>query len=200
VISPSLTSFKGLSRGLAVAAAIGGLGASFGQTTLVADSPFAPSAGSGAGAGAPAEAYELSGSTIEGNEVSVLIFERQAKHSRWIPVGGDSEGVHVISFDPLTDKAVVVIAGARKELAMRKAVVAALDPSAAVRAAPVAAPAAPQTAPIASAPAVAGSPAQEQREARMLVSDLLEIGVQQRKAYQEAKQRGAAPTPPPPDN
>ena len=41
-------------------------------------------------------------------------------------------------------------------------------------------------------PAATGSPEQEQREARMLVSDLLEIGVQQRKAYQDAKQKAAA--------
>jgi hypothetical protein len=34
----------------------------------------------------------------------------------------------------------------------------------------------------------------------MLVSDLLEIGIQQRKAYQEAKQKAASGTPPPPDN
>ena len=41
----------------------------------------------------------------------------------------------------------------------------------------------------------------EQREARMLVSDLLEIGMQQRKAYQDAKAKAAgAPQPPPPDN
>ena len=52
----------------------------------------------------------------------------------------------------------------------------------------------------ASPPAIAQSPeaaAKDQREARMLVSDLLEIGVQQRKAYQEAKQKAAA-TPQPP--
>jgi hypothetical protein len=34
----------------------------------------------------------------------------------------------------------------------------------------------------------------------MLVSDLLEIGVQQRKAYQEAKQKAAAETPAQPAN
>jgi hypothetical protein len=34
----------------------------------------------------------------------------------------------------------------------------------------------------------------------MLVSDLLEIGVQQRKAYQDAKQRAASGTPPAPQN
>ena len=52
--------------------------------------------------------------------------------------------------------------------------------------------------PVGSAPAALGSPEQQQREARMLVSDLLEIGVQQRKAYQEAKlkaSQGGTPAP-----
>ena len=40
----------------------------------------------------------------------------------------------------------------------------------------------------------------DQREARMLVSDLLEIGVQQRKAFQDARQKAAAATPTPPQN
>jgi hypothetical protein len=34
----------------------------------------------------------------------------------------------------------------------------------------------------------------------MLVSDLLEIGVQQRKAFQDARQKAAAATPTPPQN
>jgi hypothetical protein len=42
--------------------------------------------------------------------------------------------------------------------------------------------------------------AQDQREARMLVSDLLEIGVQQRKAYQDAKEKAAAQSSPQPTN
>lgn len=34
-----------------------------------------------------------------------------------------------------------------------------------------------------------GSIAQQETEARMLVSDLLEIGIQQRKAYEEAQKK-----------
>ncbi len=44
--------------------------------------------------------------------------------------------------------------------------------------------------------AAAATPEQEQREARMLVSDLLEIGVQQRKAYQDAKLKAATAAAP----
>lgn len=36
------------------------------------------------------------------------------------------------------------------------------------------------------------SPAEAEREARMLVSDLLEIGMQQRKAYEEAQRKASA--------
>jgi hypothetical protein len=46
----------------------------------------------------------------------------------------------------------------------------------------------------------AASAVTEQREARMLVSDLLEIGVQQRKAYQDAKQKAASEPPAQPTN
>jgi hypothetical protein len=197
-----LTRFQGLPRRLVAAgAAVFGLALlASGQETLVANSPFAPRGSASLGAAsAPAEAYELAGSTVEGSEVSVCIFERQAKHTRWIPVGGDVDGIKVVSFDPLNDTAVVVVAGARKELSMRKALVAA-TPSPPAGRGPQA-PAPRPAPPIAAArPEAVGSQAQEQREARMLVSDLLEIGIQQRKAYQEAKRKAASGTPPPADN
>ena len=202
-----LTRIRGPLRRLAAAAAAAlGLALSaHAQGTLVANSPFAPRGSASLGAsGAPAEAYELAGSDVEGSGASVCIFERQAKHTRWIPVGGDVDGIKVVSFDPLTDSAVVMVAGTRMELSMRKAVViAAPAPLAPGRAAPapVVRPPPHPSPPIAAArPEVAGSAAQEQREARMLVSDLLEIGIQQRKAYQEAKQKAASGTPPPSEN
>ena len=84
---------------------------------------------------------------------------------------------------------------------MRKAAVAVLNPASPNRTPQVVSTPAPVSAPIAAAPPEAvGSAAREQLEARMLVSDLLEIGIQQRKAYQEAKQKAAAATPPSPDN
>jgi len=175
--------------------------AAFGQATLVGNSPFMPAGGAAGAAAAPAEAYELAGSSVQGNDVSVCIFERQAKHSRWIPVGGISDGIHVISFDAAHDKVVVTIGGAIKELSMRKPMFASVSTPSLARAAPaVIEPAAPP-APIASdSPAPARTAAQEQREARMLVSDLLEIGVQQRKAYQDAKQKAASEPPVQPTN
>lgn len=164
-----------------------------------------PSGSMAAGGAAPAEAYELAGSSVQGPDVSVCIYERQAKHSQWIPVGGIADGIHVISYDALNDRATVTIAGAFKELTMRRATVASLSPSSAGRpdesAAPLRLqPAVPdaQLAPAAAAPL--RSAVEEQREARMLVSDLLEIGVQQRRAYQDAKQKAASGAPPQPSN
>lgn len=201
-MSKTETRISGMARRLYAAFALFGCAATaFGQGMLAGNSPFMPSAGAGGTGAAPGEAYELAGSSVQGSNVMVCVYERQAKRSQWIPVGGISDGIHVISYDASHDKAVVSIAGAIKELALRKATVASLGPSPVPRPAPPASelPAAP--AQISSAtPAPARSAVEEQREARMLVSDLLEIGVQQRKAYQEAKQKAASETPAAPTN
>ena len=205
-MSKSESQFSAPLRRLLVSAlaALGGTAAAFGQGTLVGNSPFMPS-GSAASAGAgPAEAFELAGSSVQGSNVSVCIFERQAKHSQWIPVGGIADGIHVIGFDALHDKVVVGIGGTIKELSMRKATVASMGATPVPRAAPPMGDPVPAPAQVSSsAPAPAGpvaSPAQQQREARMLVSDLLEIGVQQRRAYQDAKQKAASDPPAQPSN
>jgi hypothetical protein len=199
-MTPRVAHFLGLGRRLCLPAlaALSGVGTLLGGSTLVADSPFAPAGAVATAGNAPAEAYELAGSTVQGSAVTVCIFERQKKHSEWIPVGGDIDGIHVISFDNAHDTAVVTISGARKELSMRKSVIASTNPSPGSRLPQVAssAPAEPLV-PIASAPAQPPTVAvQDQKEARMLVSDLLEIGVQQRKAYQDAKLKAAQGAPP----
>lgn len=183
-------------------AVFGCVAAAFGQGPLVGNSPFMPSGAAAAAAGAGAgEAYELAGSSVQGSDISVCIFERQARHSQWIPVGGIADGIHVISFDILRDKAVVAIAGSIRELTMRKATVASQGAPVMARAAPQGSePVAPTVQIAAANPAPARSAVEEQREARMLVSDLLEIGVQQRKAYQDAKQKAATETPAQPTN
>jgi hypothetical protein len=180
---------------------------SFGQMSLVANSPFAASGTAVAVGSAPAQDFELAGSSASGSDVTVCIFERQAKRSAWIPVGGNVDGIHVISFDSAHDLAVVTVGGQRREISMRKAVIASSNNSAPSR------PRQDLSVPNALVPVVtsqvltlqtppppATGPEQEQREARMLVSDLLEIGVQQRKAYQDAKLKAAAGTPPTPEN
>ena len=170
----------------------------FGQA-LVGDSPFAARGGAGLAA-APAQAYELAGSATRGSQVTVCIFEREKQHSEWIPVGEAADGIRVVSYDAANDSAVVTVDGARKELAMRRAQVAALAPSADPRVQASGGGLVASLVPVATGPATPQSVAQDQREARMLVSDLLEIGVQQRKAYQEARQKAEAQSSPQPTN
>lgn len=189
---------------IAVLAALGALAPAFGQASLVANSPFGAAAGAGGSAAAPAQAYELAGASVVGRDVLVCIVDRQAKHSEWIPVGGSVGAIRVLSYDQDRDRAVVTVSGERKELVLRKATTsgaAAQEPQfASMAVAPKPLP------PVSSgtveippepAPANMSQQAREQMEARMLVSDLLEIGVQQRKAYQEARQKAAqAPAQP----
>jgi hypothetical protein len=180
---------------------VSGLAASaFGQT-LVNNSPFAAIAGSPGSAPARAEAYELAGSTSLGSQVSVCIFERQNKRSEWITVGETVDGVRVVSYDATNDSAVVTIDGTRKDLTMRKETVSSSGSSYNPSVVPAGNVQVASLVPVPpAATAAPGTPAAEQREARMLVSDLLEIGVQQRKAYENAKQRAAAAAAPQPSN
>jgi hypothetical protein len=183
-----------------VLAASGLAASAFGQT-LVSNSPFAAVGGGAGSASARAEAYELAGSTSLGSQVSVCIFERQNKRSEWITVGETVDGVRVVSYDATNDSAVVTIDGTRKDLTMRKDTVASSGSTYNPSVVPVSnvqvASLVPVQPSVAAAP---GTPAAEQREARMLVSDLLEIGLQQRKAYENAKQRAAAAAAPQPSN
>jgi hypothetical protein len=175
---------------------------------LAADSPFGSTGTGSASASAPQEAFELAGAMVQGSDVSVCIFERQKKRSQWIPVGGNSDGVQVVSYDDAHDTAIVMIAGGRKQLAMRKDTVASTTPSQLGRGPQMASAPTASTGPIAVAssdsappfPVTAATAANDQREARMLVSDLLEIGVQQRKAYQDAKLKAASGAPGAPSN
>src|SRR5271165_4826240 len=123
--------------GIPALAAFGGAVAAYGQATLAANSPFMPSAAAAAAGAASSEAFELAGSSVQGSDVSVCIFEREAKRSQWIPVGGITDGIHVVSYDARNDKAVVTIGGAFRELTMRKATIASSGPSLGPRAAPV---------------------------------------------------------------
>ena len=190
---------------VALAAAAGVAGTALAQTTLVANSPFAPSGVAAGSLAGPAQDFELAGSTSEGSSVTVCIYERQAKRSQWIPVGGITDGIRVVSYDAAHDQAVVVVGGVRKDIAMRRATFTGKGAPSAPANVAMSLPAPALVADDSArrtpdAPAAAGKPEQEQREARMLVSDLLEIGVQQRKAYQDARQKAAAGTPPAPSN
>jgi hypothetical protein len=164
------------------------------------DSPFAPPPGSAAAqaaAGGTAPSYELAGASATAEGTQVCVFDAQAKRSAWIAVGGNKDGIRVVSYDPDKDQAVVSVNGETQVLTMRKA---------SVTAGPAVDPASfgPQTyasgQPPSPPPGVdvqlptdpkARQTLREEREARMMVADLMEIGMQQRKAYAEAKRKAA---------
>ena len=157
--------------------------------TALQDSPFTPGPGSVIAPGnAAGETLQLSGISVVGKKTYVSIYDVEKKHSRWLAVGDKVDGVEVVSCDVKGDKAVVRIAKELRTLELRPATIDATGPASTAMAG------APQdlglpTASVATAPA--GAPLTEQaiqeREARMMVSDLLEIGQQQRKAYEEKK-------------
>jgi len=159
------------------------------QTALPKESPFMPAPGS-ASAVAPAnETLELGGFSGTGQTTVVCITDTQAKRSHWIPVGSTTEGIKVLSFDATKDQATITVGGRQKTLRMRKSTVAAAsNPSAASASFATPVPIAP-TQGTPQPPPAPGSVAQQETEARMLVSDLLEIGIQQRKAYEEAQKK-----------
>jgi hypothetical protein len=174
------------------------------ETAAPDDSPFAPAAGAGTEPGAAPEAFELAGASATGQGTEICLYNTRTKHSTWIAVGASGDGVQILSFDPDRDQAVVTMRGERKILSLRKAVV---TPEPAITFAAYASavsPAAAQAAPVnvalsSSAPAGQEQPTdpktaelnRQAREARMFVSDLMEIGMAQRKAYAEAKQKAA---------
>jgi hypothetical protein len=131
---------------------------------------------------------EFSGVSSVGSKIMINLYDRQEKRGFWVEAGKTSGGVTVVSYDNAHDQVTVRVNGAEKTLPLRA-------PSAVVNgtAAVVPPPPAPAAAPIApaTAPAQPLSQARQEEEARMLVSDLLEIGMAQRRAYEEAQRRAA---------
>ncbi len=141
-------------------------------------------------AGSGPENYEFSGVSTVGKKTMVNLYDKTQKRSFWVEAGTTSAGVTVVSYDMQKDQITLRADGREKLLPLRppSAVVNGTVP---VPAAPAAVPAA-LPAPVAPAPAAPLSQARQEEEARMLVSDLLEIGMAQRKAYEEAQKRQAA--------
>lgn len=202
---------------LAVATAMGAVAEK--PKGLSVDSPFTP-AGTPAAAGvtASSETIEFAGVTTIGKETSLVFFDKLAKKSNWLKKGETKAGITLVNYDADQEKAVVRLNGTEKVLPLRKGkgatgpghVVAPVQTGFNTPAPePVVANAAPATTPppVTPAPVVPSGPptpetqAKQETEARMLVSDLLEIGMAQRRAYEEAQRKAAeaggtpAPTP-----
>lgn len=162
-------------------------------------SPFLPPAGDPAAQAAPAPAkdgLEFTGVIVTGKTVLLNLTDPQAKKSFWVALGKAEEGVEALDYDRRQDAATVKVRGETRRLVMKQPVVAASSGNSAATV--VVAPVVPLPPP--------STPAEAEREARMLVSDLLEIGMQQRKAYEEAQRKAAleaaktnaSPVPPAP--
>jgi hypothetical protein len=169
------------------------------QTPLPANSPFLPAGNAAATAAAPAGGLEFIAVLGEGSKTSIDLYDPQTKKSRWIPVRDEANGIAVLSYDATRNQVVIRTGGMEKRLTLRK------ESGVVAGAVSVSATPAPTTSSTAAAPALtpgtkpapsATSPAitKEQTEARMLVSDLLEIGAAQRKAYEDAQKKVAEPT------
>jgi hypothetical protein len=175
---------------------------------------------------AAAERIELAGVSAVGKKTDLIFYDKTAKKSHWIGLGETKEGIAVLSYDERREQATVKINGVEKILQLRKGqrtvggprpvpplpggfntatpgpvplpVPSAMNPAAVNAGASSSVPLQPaQVQPAPTAPAAPESAqVRQETEARMLVSDLLEIGMAQRKAYEEAQRRAAEGNPP----
>lgn len=209
----------------ALAVAWVGTGIRAQQTALPKQSPFLPPEAAAAPTSAVSETIEFAGVSSVGKHTDLIFHNKSTKKSHWIGLGETKEGITVLNYDDRREQAVIKLNGAEKILSLRKGTskaapghVPMLTPAPMPVPVPVFEPAAVAPAPIVEspvppAPKPEGPPIPEaqlkqETEARMLVSDLLEIGMAQRRAYEEAQRKsaensnGAAPAPeapPPPE-
>ncbi len=176
-------------------------------TALPKRSPFESASGPAAPSAAANETIEFAGVSTIGKKTDLIFKNKTSNKTSWITKGETKDGISLLNYDALKDQAVVKIDGVEKVLTLRKAGggSGAVQPVAAVPTgynipAPAPSPsgaAAPVPVPVtvAATPAVPAAPQTEQQkqetEARMLVSDLLEIGMAQRKAYEDAQRKAA---------
>ncbi|MBS0633195.1 MAG: hypothetical protein JSS11_14890 [Verrucomicrobia bacterium] len=178
-----------------------------------ADNPFAPAPSAGGpGAGPVSDTYQLSGYVAQPKGDGMISVTRTSdKRSLWIPLGQTVGDITAVSYDALNDQAVIKAGGQTLTITLRKAVVkagtniirsaappppmpapVAAAPASGAPAAPGTTPAADPTLPPQPPPPAPGTDAFKEQEARMLVTDLLEIGLEQRKAYEAAQREAAA--------
>jgi hypothetical protein len=164
---------------------------------LPQSSPFLPAPGRAAAPAGVDSGYELVGMVAQGSSLLLSVMRQSDKHSFWLPLGGTVDEVTAVSYNAATDEAVIRANNRTLTLKLRKSVIVpgkniipviARAPAAPASAKPAAGDAAPPAAP----PAPRTADEQKEFEARMLVTDLLEIGQRQRKAYAEAQRQAAA--------
>jgi hypothetical protein len=194
-------------------------------TGLPKYSPFEARGGAGPAVAAASETIEFAGISSIGSRTDLIFYDKTLKKSHWIGLGETKNGIEVVGYDARREQATIKLNGAQKVLPLRKGAAPARGPAAATPmpvgfnlpppgpqvAGPMPLPsgamnvppatATPPAAPSPNPPAAPVTPetqAKQETEARMLVSDLLEIGMAQRKAYEEAQRKAADGTPPAP--
>lgn len=142
-------------------------------------SPFLPAGGADTPQAVQDSGAELVGVISTNKQTLVGINEKTTHRSLWVPVGQTIDGIEVVSCDAAQNRAVVKISGQIRTLVMADS--------------PTTTTPASQVKFTNGTPAILPQPVaiteneQKENEARMLVSDLMEIGMQQRKAYEEAQ-------------
>ncbi|MDX2187051.1 MAG: hypothetical protein SFV32_08965 [Opitutaceae bacterium] len=181
-------------------------GAVWAQSGLSTESPFTPQGGA---TGPVEEQTQLGDYQFVGimkvGDATHFGFSRADGRAVWVPLGSERDGIAVLG-RPAPDRVSVRVGGNETELRLKRAGNDAVTSLAPPR--PLQVTTRPATMPAAVAPNNHPPPPQDpetaaqEREARMLVSDLLEIGMQQRKAYEEAQKKKAnaqqQPLPPRP--
>jgi hypothetical protein len=138
------------------------------------------------------------------------ILDMRTRKSVWIPLGQTIGGIEAVSHNPRTDEVVVRVNGSLQMLSLRMPSINAAPLQEMSASAPLVPPFhggpnpavppaglppyAPNPAQVSIKPL--GNPGEQERDARMMVSDLLEIGMQQRKAYQDAQKKLIPPPNP----
>lgn len=208
-----MTATLRLLRPALAALAFGLVGSAVAQSGS-SNSPFMPPTAA-AVTQAAGETLEFAGVNIMSMRTFVNVFDKQANKGRWIVVGSVDAGINVLTYDSHREQIVVKVGDQQKILTLRKSTttfgptpqpVAMMPPAAGFSvAAPSPVPPSPVPAettlvplasiPLPEQPAKPLTIARQEEEARMLVSDLLEIGMAQRKAYEEKQRNGIAGQP-----
>ena len=179
------------------------------QSALPKSSPFLPPAAAGVPTAAASETIEFAGVSSVGKHTDLIFHNKSTKKSHWIALGETKEGITVLNYDDRREQAVIKLNGVEKILTLRKGSGTSKSPAGSMpmimqapapASGPVVQPVAAVPEPIPVVPKPEGPPTPEtqlkqETEARMLVSDLLEIGMAQRKAYEEAQRKAADANP-----
>ncbi len=153
-------------------------------------SPFLPAGAADTPQAAQDSGAELVGVISTSKQTMVGISEKATHRSLWVPVGQTIDGIEVITCDPSLNRAVVKIGGQVRTLVMHETPTT-TTPASQVKYTPISTNGVPA---VSAQPVAPTENEQKETEARMLVSDLMEIGMQQRKAYEDAQRNGPKKT------